>query len=426
MFHTIAYADRGRIMICIVLSFTDLKLFSNRYKYPLLLSMATLGFLAWSLPQWLWGPVVPTVAVVQRDFVYTIVASGHVENPHRVDIGTQLVGTVMHVPVSEGQTVQANQVLLALDNAELIANAKQAAFAIMQARARLQQIHAVQAPVAAQSLVQAQTNEALALRTFQRNQTLFQQGFIGQAALDESHRTSQISHSQTQSTLQQWASFQTGGSELALAESALSQAQAGAELAQARLHYATVQAPVAGTLITRHVEPGDTVQPGKVLMVLSPHTKPQLVLQIDEKHLHLLKLGQSATASVDAYPRDTFAAAVVYINPGVDVQRGSVEIKLQINTPPDYLTQDMTASVDIEVALRPQAILAPTDTIHDLESPLPWVLRVKEGRAHKTPIQIGLRTTSVVEVLGGLGAGDVLIPTNVLTVHDQARVRFLP
>jgi len=101
-------------------------------------------------------------------------------------------------------------------------------------------------------------------------------------------------------------------------------------------------------------------------------------------------------------------------------------VKLQINTPPDYLTQDMTASVDIEVALRPQAILAPTDTIHDLASPSPWVLRIKEGRAHKTPIQIGLRTTSVVEVLSGLGAGDVLIPTNVLTVHDQARVRFLP
>jgi HlyD family secretion protein len=180
MLLSIAFADRGRIMICIVLSFTDLKLFLNRYKYPLLLSMATLGFFAWSLPQWLWGPVVPTVAVVQRDFVYTIVASGHVENPHRVDIGTQLVGTVMHVPVSEGQTVQANQVLLALDNAELIANAKQAAFAVMQARARLQQIHAVQAPVAAQSLVQAQTNEALALRTFRRNQTLFEQGFIGQ------------------------------------------------------------------------------------------------------------------------------------------------------------------------------------------------------------------------------------------------------
>ena len=57
--------------------------------------------------------------------------------------------------------------------------------------------------------------------------------------------------------------------------------------------------PVAGTLITRNVEPGDVVQPGKVLMVLSPTSvvgDTQLVVQIDEKNLRLLKLGQTALA----------------------------------------------------------------------------------------------------------------------------------
>lgn len=413
-------------MVCIVPSYAAMKLFLYRFKFQIFLGIATFAFLVWALPGLLWGPMVATVQVVQRDFVYTIVASGHVENPHRVEIGTSIVGTVLRVPVNEGQTVQAQQLLLSLENAELLANAKQAEFAVMQAKARLRQVRDVQAPVAEQALGQAHTNKAAALRSFERSQMLFDKGFIGQAALDESQRAMQITHAQAQSAQQQLLSFQFGGSDMALAESALSQAQAGADLAQARLRYAQIQAPVAGTLITRHVEPGDTVQPGKVLMVLSPNTAPQLVLQIDEKHLHLLKLGQSATASADAYPRNTFQASVAYINPGVDVQRGSVEVKLHIATPPDFLTQDMTTSVDIEVAHRPQAILAPTDTIHDLESPSPWVMRIVQGRAQKTPIQIGLHTTSLTEVLRGLRAGDVLIPTNVLAVADHARVRSVP
>ncbi len=58
------------------------------------------------------------------------------------------------------------------------------------------------------------------------------------------------------------------------------------------------------------------VQPGKVLMVLSPSGETQLVLQIDERNLAKLKLGQKALASADAYPAQRFAAELVYINPG--------------------------------------------------------------------------------------------------------------
>jgi len=57
------------------------------------------------------------------------------------------------------------------------------------------------------------------------------------------------------------------------------------------------------------------VQPGKALMVLSPAGPTQLVVQIDEKNLHLLTVGQPAQASADAYPEQRFAAEVTYINP---------------------------------------------------------------------------------------------------------------
>ena len=74
------------------------------------------------------------------------------------------------------------------------------------------------------------------------------------------------------------------------------------------------------------------------------------MLQIDERNLGKLALGQKALASADAYPDQRFAAVVSYINPGVDITRASVEVKLTVADPPDYLRQDMTVSVDIEVA----------------------------------------------------------------------------
>jgi len=401
----------------------SLKQHLHSYRIQIFMACVVLGVVAW-FAQGLWlGPQTPVTLVVQRDFVQTVVASGRIESPHRVDLGVQITGTVKAVPVNEGQTVTAGQRLVELEDAELVASARQAELAIAQAQAKLRQLREVQAPLAEQTMRQAQINQDAATRARLRTQELFDKGFIGQAALDESIRAEQVMRSQLKITQQQLNSARTGGSDLAVAETALSQAQAGAELARARLAYSKVVAPVAGILIARHVEPGDAVQPGKVLMVLSPEGETQLVVQIDEKHLNLLQVGQTASVSSDAYPNQRFHAELMYINPGVDAQRGSVEIKLRVPQPPSYLRQDMTVSVDIEVAKRSQAVLVPTEAVHDMESREPWVLKVVNGKAVRTPIQLGLRSQGLSEVLDGLVANDQVLAIASLPVNDKARVR---
>lgn len=393
------------------------------YRTQILIACTVLGLAVWlGLNLWL-GPKTPVAMVVQRDFVQTVVASGHIESPHRVDLGVQITGTVKAVPVNEGQTVTAAQPLIQLEDAELVANARQAESAVAQAQAKLRQLREVQAPLAEQTMRQAQVNQDTAARALQRTQELFSKGFIGQAALDEATRAEQVMRSQLKITQQQLSSTRAGGSDMAVAETALSQAQAGAELARARLRYSQVLAPAAGTLIARNVEPGDAVQAGKVLMVLSPEGETQVVVQIDEKHLNLLKVGQTASVSSDAYPDQRFTAELMYINPGVDAQRGSVEVKLRVPQPPAYVRQDMTVSVDIEVAKRSQAVLVPTEAVHNLDSPEPWVMKVVNGKAVRTPIRPGLRSQGMCEVLEGLVANDQVLATAALPVNDKARVR---
>ena len=393
------------------------------YRTQMLIACLTLGLAAWLVLNFWLGPKTPVVSVVQRDFVQTVVASGRIESPHRVDLGVQITGTVKAIPVNEGQKVATGEALIQLEDAELVASARQAELAVTQAQAKLRQLREVQAPLAEQALRQAQTNVDAASRTLQRNQELFNKGFIGQAALDEATRAEQITRSQLKIALQQLNSARAGGSDTAVAEAALSQAQAGADLAHARLRYSQVLAPAAGTLIARNVEPGDAVQAGKVLMVLSPKGETQVVVQIDEKHLNLLKVGQTASVSSDAYPDQRFTAELVYINPGVDAQRGSVEVKLRVAQPPAYVRQDMTVSVDIEVAKRSQAVLVPTEAVHNLDSTEPWVMKVVSGKATRTPIRLGLRSQGMCEVLEGLSANDQVLATATLPVNDNTRVR---
>jgi HlyD family secretion protein len=175
-------------------------------------------------------------------------------------------------------------------------------------------------------------------------------------------------------------------------------------------------------LITRNVERGTVAQPGKALLVLAPAGEIQLVLQIDERNLGKISLGQKAVASADAYPDRRFAAVVSYINPGVDISRASVEVKLTVTDPPDYLRQDMTVSVDIEVAAKNDTLELPTRSVHDIMSGQPWVLGIKDGRATKRLVKLGLRDNSHVEILEGMGANEVAIPLNSGVLTGQ-RVR---
>lgn len=390
-----------------------------------LVALGVIAAVAWLAPRFLLGPRVEATLVVRRDFVQSVVASGHVEAPHRVNIGVQVTGVVRAVPVAEGQHVRAGQVLIELDSAEWSAALAQAEAAVSQARARLRQLREVQAPVAAQTVRQAEVNLENARAQLRRNTDLFRQGFVGQAALDELRKAADLAESQLRASRSQLQSAREGGSDHAMAETALAQAVAGAAVARSRLVYATVAAPVEGTLIDRAVEPGDVVQPGKALMVLSPAGKTQLVVQIDEKNLQMLAPGQKAIASADAYPGQRMLAELVYINPGVDVQRGSVEVKLDVPQPPAYLRQDMTVSVDIQVAQRQQAVLVPSDALRDADLASAWVLKVDGRHARRQPVRLGLRGGGFAEVLDGLSPGDLVLSAKAQGIASGSRLRAI-
>ena len=395
---------------------------SHRIAASLLL-LAIAGAVLLAL-RWWRGTEVPVIKVTRGDVVRSVVASGRIATPYRVDIGAQVTGVVAKIPVEQGQKVKAGEVLIELDAAEAQATVRQARTAVEQAQARLRQVRELQLPVAEQGVKQAEINADNAARQLQRQQELNAKGFIGQAALDDARKARDLADAQLKSAQRQVETATPRGSDTALAQAALDQARANLELAQARLGYATIRAPHTGTLIARGIERGDVVQPGKILMVLAPEGETQAVLQIDERNLGLIRLGQKARVAADAFPKDVLAAEVVYINPAVDAKTASVEVKVRIPAPPAHLTQDMTVSVDIEVAREKGALRVPAAAVRDASLASPWVLRVAAGRAERVEVKTGLAGNNIIQIASGLAEGDLVVEGN--HVAPGQRVRAVP
>jgi HlyD family secretion protein len=394
-----------------------------QWRWPLLaLAGVVLAGGYWLAPIVL-GPKMQAFTVTRDELVQTVVASGRVESPSRVDISAQIIGQVSSVPVAEGQTVKAGERLIILDERDERAAADLAKAAVKQAEARLRQIRELSQPVAEQALAQAEANLGNVRKQYERTQELSTKGFVGKSQLDDAQRNLQVATSQLETARLQAQSTRADGTESAIAQTNLQQAQASLQEAQAKLGHTTILAPVAGTLISRNVERGDVVQPGKVLMVLSPAGTTQLVVQIDEKNLRYLAVGQRALAAADAYPGKKFPVEVAFINPGIDATRGSVEVKLNVSSPPDFLKQDMTVSVDIEVARLANALSLPPEAIRDSAGNLPWVMQVVDGHTQRRNVKLGVRGDTRVEILDGLTEGDLVVPAAGKAIAPGARIR---
>ncbi len=372
------------------------------------------------------GKPVETHEAVRSDLIQSVVASGRIATPQRVSVGAVITGRVTRIPVKEGQSVKRGDVLIELDSEDEGAAVAQARGAVAQAEAKVRQLRELGLPAAEQGLVQAQANYTQARQQYERSIELKMKGFVSQAALDDAQRNLNVAESQLRAAQLQVESNRPAGSDFALARTALAQARAALGVTQAKLDQTVIRAPVDGILIARSVEPGNVVQSGKELMALAPVGETQVVVQIDEKNLAQLKLGQQALASADAFPKERFAAELIYINPGIDALRGSVEVKLRVASPPDYLREDMTVSVDIEVARRSGAVVVPADAVHDAGGAQPWVLAVDGWRARRRPVKLGLKGDGRVEVLEGVSPGDRLISAAQPMVKSGQRVRAVP
>ncbi len=376
------------------------------------------GALAWSR-----GPLVTTAAVERRDLEQRIVATGRVMAPARVNVSAITPGLVVAVGAVEGQRVKAGDLLVSVDDAEARAAVAQAKAAVEQAAAKVEQLRRVGSIVASEQLLGAQSSLERAEKELARATELAKSGAVPQRELDEAQRAVEVARAQRNAARAQQVAAAPSGADSRVALSGLMVAEAQLSGAEVRLAQTRVLAPRAGVILSREVEVGDVVQPGKTLLVLAAEGEVELVFQPDERNLSSIALGQKARASADAFPDQVFDAEVSFIAPSADPERGTIEVRLRVPEPPSVLRPDLTVSIDLLVREKPGVLVAPSEAIRGLGTHAPWALVVEGDKLVRRELAVGIRGDAKSEVSSGLAEGDEVVVAAPISAVPGKRVR---
>ena len=397
----------------------------RRRRWPWLVAAVVLvaaAVIAWLA---LRGPRVDVVKVSYAPLVRTLQFSARVATLSRVDVGSTVTGRVARVLVTEGAQVRQGDVLVQLESDELRAALTQAVASERQAQARLDGLRSTGRSGARAALAQSDATLLAASAELARVRQLVAQGFFSVSRLDEAQRAVDVARAQQSGSTAQSQAVGDAGTEVMQAGAQLAASQAATAAAQARLKQTAILAPADARVLTRQVESGQIVQPGKALMALALAGPTQLVAQVDERFLDQLQAGQGAMVVADAFASQRFAARVLSIAPSVDSQRGAIEVKFALEQQaPAFLREDMTLSVEVETGKRARALVLPLRALRTQSAgESATVLVADAGRAQARTVRLGLRSLSAVEVLDGLAEGDEVLLGGSVKADDRVRTQ---
>ncbi|MBI5848671.1 MAG: efflux RND transporter periplasmic adaptor subunit [Nitrospirae bacterium] len=265
-----------------------------------------------------------TEKVTKGDIVQSITASGTVNAVTTVLVGTQVSGTIKDIFVDFNSVVKKGQLIAQIDPAIFDAQVAQARANVLSAKANVEK---------------AVVALADAKRTFNRQKELFAKNLISRSDVD----TAETAHD-------------TAGTQVSAAKAQLSQTEAALRIAETNLRYSRIESPVNGTVVSRNVDPGQTVaasfQTPTLFTIAQDLTKMQVDSSVAEADIGKIQVGQPVEFSVDAYPDSPFQGTVSAIrNAPITVQNVvTYDVVVKVENPELKLKPGMTANVSIIVS----------------------------------------------------------------------------
>jgi HlyD family secretion protein len=236
-------------------------------------------------------------------------------------------------------------------------------------------------------------------------------------------KTLDINQKAYESAYKQWQATQANGTTSQLLLSRVAQAQAALAVAQAKKAQLAIHAPTDGKLLQRLVETGAIVQPGKTLLLLASEGETRIEAPIDEKSMRFLAPEQRAVVIADAYPQHPFEAKLALIYPSIDPNRATVNIRLIVEQPPNFLRPDMTVSIEMTTGQASNTLVVPSDAIRETNSQFPWVMKVEQGKTVKQPVTLGIKGVGNTQILSGVEREDWLVTQADISLGARVNVK---
>jgi membrane fusion protein (multidrug efflux system) len=309
-------------------------------------------------------PPLPVEVVAARTDTVTdaIEATGEIEAMQSIELRPDVDGRIAEILVREGTSVAKGTALFRIDDAERRAE-----------------------------VARARADRDLARQALDRTKDLLAQKASSQADLERAEATARST-------------------------------DASLELLQIRLDRSVVRAPFSGVVGQRFVSIGDYVTSSTRLAALQTVAPQRATLQVPERFYQTLKLGQKVAFRVAALAGQEFVGTVEFVDPSVRLPARTVTVKALVPNPRNELHPGMFVEAKLATAVRTSAIVIPEDAVLPVQGKS-FAYVVKDGKAERREIELGVRTPGYVEVTSGLLAGDAVAVSGLERLVDGAPVK---
>lgn len=315
-------------------------------------------------------PSIQVVAVAARrqPVSETLSLVGSTAPNEMVEIKAEADGIVQDINFAEGQEVKKGHLLVVLDETRLAA-------AVAEAGATLK----------------------LSQANYERTKQLFRDQLLSQQEYDQAAATFAVN-------------------------------QATVEFKQRQLKDARVYAPFAGTIGARNISPGQVITRNTTLTWLVDLDPVKVEINVPERFLSQLQVGQSLDISVATFPGRKFTGKVYFIAPQVDSATRTTLVKAEVPNPKRELKGGMFANLDLTLTIRENAVVIPEAALTQLlEGGLANIFTVGEDNTVRlTQVRIGVRLAGQVEILEGLQGGEKVVVEGTQKISPGVKVKLAP
>lgn len=327
------------------------------------------------------SPETPPVRLMQvsvgsePQFQPVLTATGKIVSDHRVAVSTKVSGQIIALYFEQGDRVDQGQLLARIEDVLYRARRDEAA---------------------------ARLERSTATLAFQKV------NFERVTGLVKSESAPDIEYADAKRALNE-------------AQAALAADRAALDFTQKTLSDCEVVAPIAGVVLTRNVEVGDFVaaeggrgaNANAQFAIIADMTKLRVEVDISEMDIIRIRKDMPCTIIPDAYKDRQYRGSVMWLDPGANYSKATVQAKVRIENPDDYLRVEGSAQVAFlseppreETSNAATAIWIPSSAcLVDASGKIGFVFLAENGRLRRTTIQLGRRHADQHEVTGGLLAG---------------------
>lgn len=291
-------------------------------------------------------------------------AVGSLRSNESVILRPEVSGRIAAIGFKDGQPVRKGQLLIGLDST------------LNEAE-----------------VAQAKAENDLAVSNLNRTQDLAQRKFLSETAQETAVSNAQV-------------------------------AEAKLRLAQARLSKMRILAPFDGVVGIRGVSLGDYVKDGADLVNVEDVRVLKVDFRLPERNFSQIRVGQTVDVVADALPGQRWQGQIEAINPKIDANGRSLEIRARLDNTAGQLRPGMFVRVRVIVGERGDALLVPEEAIVPQGEEF-YVYKVVDNAARRVPVKIGVRRDAMVEIVQGLAVGDQVVTMGMRLARDGQPVRVL-